>query len=49
MGYILLTQLLGQQVYRAEIANITDIANIANIVNIADIVNIAKEAGRQNI
>ena len=49
MGYILLTQLLGQQVYRVEIANIMDIANIADIVNIADIANIATEVGRQNI
>ncbi len=53
-----LTWLLGQQVYRAEIVDITnignivdviDIGNITDISNIANIANIAKEAGRRNM
>ena len=55
MGYISLTWLLGQQVYGAEIVDITNIGNIvditeiANIADIANIANIAKEAGRRKI
>ena len=40
MGYISLTWLLGQQVHRAEIV---DISNITDIANIADIANTVKE------
>ena len=36
-GYILETQLLGQQVLRAGITDVSGIANIADIADIADI------------
>ena len=47
-GYISLTWLLGQQVHRAEIVDITNIGNIADVTDIANIANTAKEIGRRN-